>query len=394
MSKDNKLLAINGGKPVTEKPVLLLEPYIREDDVEMVASTVRSPFVSGNGPTCRKFEKALAEYLGVKHVLFTNSATAALEMAYRIMDFPAGSEVIVPDFTYTSTALAPLYNNLKVVLADVDPLTGNIDIDKLESYITESTVAISPVDYAGNPVEMDKVEQIAKKHNLFVVHDSAQSLGSEYKGVKTGNFGDVSCLSFHATKNLITGEGGAFVTNNSDLAEKAMLVREKGTDKQRFLNNNIQRGYYEYIGVGNSYVNSDINAALGLSQLSKLDWMNQNRREIMSFYAENLKDVKGLSLPVYTENTIQNGHIYCIHVPEADKLWILDALKAENVYTNVHFSPLHSNHLYSDLGTDEDFPGAVQFFSGLLRLPLYPGLTHEALEHVITAVKKVMGSLN
>ncbi len=394
MGKDSKHLAINGGKPVAEKTVPLLIPYIQEDDIAAVSEAVRSTFVSGNGPTCQKFEKALAEYLGVKHVLFTNSATGALEMAFRIMGFPAGGEVIVPDFTYTSTALAPIYNNLRIVLADVDPLTGNIDIDKLESYITDSTVAISPVDYAGNPVEMDKVTRIAEKHGLYVVHDSAQSLGSEYKGVKTGNFGDASCFSFHATKNLTTGEGGAFITNDTALAEKAMLVREKGTDKQRFLNNNIQRGYYEYIGVGNSYVNSDINAALGLSQLAKLDWMNQRRREIMDFYKENLSDVEGVSLPVFTENTLQNGHIYCIHVPEADKYWILDALKAENIYTNVHFSPLHSNRLYSQLGSDETLPGATRFFEGLLRLPLYPSLTQEQLEDVVTAVKKVMGSLN
>jgi len=191
MDRQNKLLAINGGKPVTGNPVLIHKPYLDEDDFAAVDRAVRSTFVSGDGPECRRFEEMLAGYLGVKHVLFVNSATAALELAFRVKNFPAGSEVIVPDFTYTSTALGAVYNNLKIVLADVHADNGSIDVTKLEGYITGRTVAIAPVDYAGIPADMDAINEIARRHGLYVVHDTAQSLGSFYKGRRTGTLADV-----------------------------------------------------------------------------------------------------------------------------------------------------------------------------------------------------------
>jgi len=198
--KNNKDLAINGGNPVSDEFIVIHKPYMEEDDFKAVDETTRSTFISGDGPACRDFEKKIADYLGVKHAFFMVSCTAALDLALRVKDFPNGSEVIVPNFTYTSTALAPLLNNLKLVLVDVDPLTGTIDVNKIESYITDKTVAIMPVDYAGIPADMDEVNKIAEKHNLFIVHDTAQSFGSEYKGVKTGNQATISTFSFHATK--------------------------------------------------------------------------------------------------------------------------------------------------------------------------------------------------
>ncbi len=176
-------LAINGGEPVTKNPVLIHKPMITDEDIRAVTEAMQSTFVSGDGPACREFEKQMAAYLGVKHVLFLNSCTTALDLAFMIKDFPADSEVIVPNFTYTSTALGPILNNLKVVLADVRPDNGNLDVAKLESYITAKTVAICPVDYAGNPAEMDEINAIARKHGLYVVQDSAQSIGSKYKGL-------------------------------------------------------------------------------------------------------------------------------------------------------------------------------------------------------------------
>jgi len=182
MAKDNSKLAINGGKPVSEKVIPIHIPYIDEADIKSVEETARSTFVSGNGPACREFEKKLAEYLGIKHVFFTNSCTTALDLAFRANEFPPESEVLVPNFTYTSTALGPLLNNLKIKLVDVDPDNGNIDVSKIEAAIGEKTVAIAPVDYAGNPADMDPIMEIAKKYNLYVVHDTAQSIGAEYKG--------------------------------------------------------------------------------------------------------------------------------------------------------------------------------------------------------------------
>lgn len=390
MKKENKELAINGGTPVTQDPVLIHKPYLDEEDFKMVNEAIRSTFVSGDGPECRSFEKALSEYLNVKHVLYVNSATSALELAFRVKRFPAGSEVIVPNFTYTSTALGALYNNLKIVLADVNPDNGNIDVSKLEGYITAKTVAIAPVDYAGNPAEMDEINRIAEKYKLYVVHDTAQSIGSEYKGKKTGSIADVSTFSFHGTKNLTTGEGGVLTTNDDDIAASVKILREKGTDKYSFLTDHKTRGYYEYVDIGNSYVQSNILGALGITQLKKLDWMNQRRREIATYYLDNLSNIEDVEFLRITEGAKHNWHLFGILVPPENKYWIMDALRAEGIMSNVHYTPLHRNKYYAHLGKDDEFPGSMQFFSRLLRIPIYPSLNEAAMQQVVAAVRKVM----
>jgi len=392
MNKLNQLLAINGGPRTAEHNILIHVPYLDEEDFMAVEKAVRSTFVSGDGPDCRQFEKLLAQFLGVKHALYVNSATTALELAFRVRNFPHGSEVICPDFTYTSTAIAALYNNLTIVLADVYPDNGSLDVSRLESYVTEKTVAIAAVDYGGIPAEMDEIMAIAKKHNLFVVHDTAQSLGSEYKGRKTGNQGDVSTFSFHGTKNLTTGEGGAFITNHDDIAERVKILREKGTDKYSFLTDNRDRGYYEYIDIGNSYVQSNINGALGVSQMKKLEWMNSERRKIADFYLKELTELPGLAFPRITNGSFHNWHLFGILVPPEDRYWIMDALRAEGIMSNVHYTPLHRNKFYRNLASDDAMPGSMQFFNRLLRLPIYPSLGLAERECVVAAVKKVFES--
>lgn len=391
MRKDIKKLAINGGTPTTRNPVILHKPFLDEADFEMVNKTLRSTYVSGNGPQCMDFEKKLAEYLGVKHVLYTNSCTTALDLAFRVKDFPDGSEVIVPDFTYTSSALGPLLNNLKIVLADVNPLNGNIDISKIEKLITKKTVAIVPVDYAGNPAEMDPIIELADRHNLYVVHDTAQSIGSVYRGRKTGTMGDVAAFSFHGTKNLTTGEGGAFVTDNDELAERALIIREKGTNKQSFLLDNCTRGFYEYVDIGSSFVQSNLLGALGISQLRKIDKISEKRKEIADFYIKELTGINGLDFLKITENARTNWHLFCILVPPDDKYWIMDALRAEGIMVNVHYTPLHNNKYYRHLASDEEMPGAMQFYNRLLRLPVYPSMTDQETGWVVEAVRKVFG---
>ena len=393
MNKNNPQLAINGGAPVSKGPILIHKPYLDEDDFKAVENATRSTFVSGDGPACREFEKKLADYLGVKHVLYTNSATSALELAFRVKDFPAGSEVICPNFIYTSTAIAALYNNLKVVLADVYPDNGSLDVSKLESYITKKTVAIAAVDYGGIPAEMDEIIAIAKKYGLYVVHDTAQSIGSVYKGQKVGSIADISTFSFHGTKNLTTGEGGALTTNDDVIADRIKILREKGTDKYSFLTDNVTRGYYEYVDIGNSYVQSNILGALGVTQLSKLDWMNNRRKEIAQHYKRELSGIDGLSFMRITEGAEHNWHLFGILVPPAEKYWIMDALRAEGVMANVHYTPLHRNKFYSGMATDEEMSGSIQFFSKLLRLPIYPSLTLSEIELVVEATKKVLLSI-
>lgn len=390
INRTNPNLAINGGTPVCKEPIVIHKPYLTEGDKQAILDAFDSTFISGDGPACREFEGILAEYLGVKHALFVNSATSALELAFRVKNFTPGSEVIIPDFTYTSSALGPIYNNLQVVLCDVYADNGSIEVSKLESYITGKTVAIVPVDYAGIPADMEEVNRIAKKHGLYVVHDTAQSLGAEYKGRKTGSLADVSTFSFHGTKNLTTGEGGAITTEDDGIAARIKVLREKGTNKYSFLSDNITRGYYEYVDIGNSYVQSNILGALGASQMRSLDTICQERRKIAKFYLQELAILPGLDFPRPTPGARTNWHIFCILVPPGDKYWILDALRAEGIHANVHYTPLHQNSFYRSYGTDHDFPGAVGFFQRLLRLPIYPDLTREERELVVKAVRKVM----
>jgi len=389
LDKSNPTLAINGGTPVTGQPVLIHKPYLDEDDFTAVDRAVRSTFVSGDGPECRRFEEMLAEYLGAKHVLFVNSATAALELAFRVKNFPPGSEVIVPDFTYTSTALGAVYNNLKIVLADVYADNGSLDVSKLEQYITARTVAIAPVDYAGIPADMEAINAIARRHGLYVVHDTAQSLGSLYKGRRTGTLADISTFSFHGTKNLTTGEGGAVVTDDDAIAARIRVLREKGTDKHTFITENRTRGFYEYVDTGNSYVQSNILGALGVSQLKKIDMMNGVRGSIAKYYIENLSSIQEIEFIRITEGAETNWHIFGILVPPEERYWVMDALRDEGVMANVHYSPLHMNRFYRELARDDEMPGSMKFFSRFLRLPLYPSLTQEEQETVVMAVKKV-----
>lgn len=389
----NKSLAINGGEPVTKTPIIIHKPYLDEEDFSAIEKAARSTFISGNGPQCMEFEKMLSEYLGMKHVLFTNSCTTALDLAFKAKNFPPGSEVIVPNFTYTSTALGPLLNNLRIKLADVFADNGNINPEKIENLINEKTVAIMPVDYAGNPADMDTINAIAKKYNLWVVQDSAQSIGAKYKGKKVGTLADVTCFSFHGTKNITTGEGGALVTNDDELIDKAIYIREKGTNKQSFLIDNKTKGFYEYVTIGSSFVQSNILGALGISQLKKLDWITNERKKIAEFYIKGLKDLPNIEFIRITEGAETNWHIFGILVPPEYKYWIMDALRAEGIMANVHYTPLHRNKFYYGLASDDEMEGSMKFFNRLLRLPIFPSLTQEEREKVVEATRKVLKAL-
>lgn len=390
----SSMLAINGGRPIREVMLPLTAPHFDKDDFDILMKTVKSTYVSGDGPECRAFEKQLGAYLNVKHVFFTTSCTAALDLAFMIKDFPEGSEVIIPNFTFTSTALAPILNGLKVVLVDVDPENGNIDVNKIESKVTPRTVAIAPVDYAGNPADMDAVNALAQKYGLYVVHDTAQSIGAEYKGRKTGSLADMSCFSFHGTKNLVVGEGGAIVTDHDELVEKITIARDKGTDKYTYLSGQNRRGYYEYVGRGNSYVQSNLLAALGLSQLKKLDSMNKRRREIAEYYSMEFSKYDNVRLPKITKQAQTNWHLFYLLVEPRIKEWFIDSLRAEGIMANIHYSPLHINKYYREMcrGGEDDFPHSMTFFNSLVRLPLYSGMSAQDVEDVVAAVKKVMDS--
>jgi dTDP-4-amino-4,6-dideoxygalactose transaminase len=388
----NSKLAIDGGKPVREAALPLNLPFFDQDDFDGVAKTMASTFVSGDGPECRLFEAELKKYLGAKHVFFTSSCTAALDLAFMVKDFPDDSEVIVPDFTFTSTALAPILNRLKAVLVDVDPENGNIDVNKVEAKITSKTVAITPVDYAGNPANMDAINALKKKYGLYVVHDTAQSIGAEYHGQKTGTLADVSCFSFHGTKNLVVGEGGALVTDDDAIAAKVITAREKGTDKYFYLNDPEKKGYYEYVSKGNSYVQSNILGALGRSQLRKLESMNLQRKTIAEHYIREFRNLQDVGLPKVTDKAKTNWHLFYLLVPPGIKKWFIEAICAEGVTANIHYNPLHINKYYKEICKfdPDEFPNAMKFYNSLIRIPLYPAMKDTEVEDVVKAVKKVM----
>ena len=394
IDKKNPKLAINGGEPVAKTKIPLYKPTIEEDDIEAVTNAVASTFVSGDGPECRAFEKELTEYLGVKHAFFTTNCTAALDLAFMIKDYPAGSEVIVPNFTFTSTALAPILNNLKVKLVDVDHLSGNIKINKIEEAITKNTVAICPIDYAGYPCDMDPINEIAKKYKLYVVQDSAQSIGAVYKGKKTGRLADVTCFSFHGTKNLVVGEGGAIVTDDDEIAKRIIIMREKGTDKHAYLTDPLKKGYYEYVDKGNSYVQSNILGAMGRTQLKKIDRLNARRKEIALKYMNAFTKMKSIDLRPEVNEIESNWHLFNLLVEPEDKSFILEALDAEGIGVNIHYSPLHINSYYNRICEFDrnQLNGSIEFFKRLVRIPMYPLLTDTQVDLIIKAIKKVLGN--
>lgn len=387
-------LAVESGSPIREKKLPLNAPYFDKEDEEAVAQTVRSGWVVGDGPKCREFEEAFAKYLGVKYALLTTSCTAALDLAFMSLGLEDG-EAIIPDYTFTSTGLAPILNGMDVRICDVEYKTANIDPDLVKKCINKRTKAIVPVDYAGHPCRIDEIIEIADRHGLVVVHDTAQSCGSKYKGELVGRQALVSCFSFHATKNLVTGEGGCLVTNDDRIAEKAYIMREKGTNKRSMVVSG-QIGYFEYQTKGNSYIQSNILGALALTQLKKLDWMNQKRREHACHLNEGLEGILGIETPYEAEDVESNWAIYSIRVLNGKLLQVRDALRSEGIECNTHYHPLHINSYYKNIihCREEDFPIANRIYDTLLRLPMYPQLTRQDLDDIIAAVKKVMGSIS
>lgn len=384
-------LAIEGGIPVRQNKLPLNNPYFDADDEEAVAGAIRSGWVVGDGPKCREFEEEFANYLGVKYALLTTSCTTALHLAFMSVGLNSG-EAIVPDYTFTSTALAPLLNGMKIKLCDVEYNTANIEPTLIEGNITKDTRAIVPVDYAGYPCKIDEVIKIANKHGLIVVHDAAQSCGSRFKGELIGRQALVSCFSFHATKNLVTGEGGCLVTNDKDIAEKAYIIRDKGTNKRSMHSSGGQIGYFEYQSLGNSYIQSNILGALALSQLKKLDYLNKKRAENAQYLNSTLQDVEGIQLPFVSKDVEPNWAIYAIRVTNGKLNLVRHALRAEGIECNTHYQPLHINSYYKNMLNccEEDYPIANRVFQTLLRLPMYPQLTHHDIDDIVAGVKKVM----
>ena len=390
-----KTLAINGGEPVRDTYLSYGKQCIDEKDIEMVVNILKGDYLT-TGPTVLEFEKKVAGYVGAKYGVAVANGTAALHMACFAAGIGEGDEVLVPAITFAASSNCVLYCGGTPVFVDIDPETYNIDISKIEEKITSKTKAIIPVDFTGQAVDMDKILEIAKKHNLIVIEDGAHSLGSEYKGSKVGVKADMTMFSFHPVKPITTAEGGIIVTNDENLYNKMLLFRSHGiTRDSKSMNENHGPWYYEQVDLGYNYRITDMQCALGISQMDKIDDFVNRRREIVDKYNEAFKDIEEIVTPFEAEFSNSGWHIYVIAL-NLDKLTVgrkevFEALVKENIGVNVHYLPVYLHPYYKELGYEKGLcPVAEDLYNRMITIPLFPGMKEKDIKDVITAVKKVI----
>ena len=388
-------LAINGGTPVRDTYLAYGKQKIDEDDINSVVKVLKGDYLT-TGPIVSEFENSVAKYVGTKYAVAVSNGTAALHMACYAAGISEGDEVLVPAITFAASSNCVLYCGGKPVFIDIDPKSYNIDINKIKEKITNKTKAIIPVDFAGQSVDMDSILKIAEEYNLIVIEDAAHALGSEYKNEKVGSKAHMTEFSFHPVKPITTGEGGVVVTNSKELYEKMILFRSHGiTRNSELMTENQGPWYYEQIDLGYNYRLTDIQSALGLSQIKKLDDFILKRREIVNKYNEAFKELKEIGTPFENEYSKSGYHIYVLLL-NLDKLKcgrkeIFEALQAENIGVNVHYLPVYLHPYYKKLGYKKgECPVAEDIYSRMITIPLFPSMSDKDVKDVIEAVKKVL----
>ena len=388
-------LAINGGTPVRDTYLAYGKQKIDEDDINSVVKVLKGDYLT-TGPIVSEFENSVAKYVGTKYAVAVSNGTAALHMACYAAGISEGDEVLVPAITFAASSNCVLYCGGKPVFIDIDPKSYNIDINKIKEKITNKTKAIIPVDFAGQSVDMDSILKIAEEYNLIVIEDAAHALGSEYKGEKVGSKAHMTEFSFHPVKPITTGEGGVVVTNSKELYEKMILFRSHGiTRNSELMTENQGPWYYEQIDLGYNYRLTDIQSALGLSQIKKLDDFILKRREIVNKYNEAFKELKEIGTPFENEYSKSGYHIYVLLL-NLDKLKcgrkeIFEALQAENIGVNVHYLPVYLHPYYKKLGYKKgECPVAEDIYNRMITIPLFPSMNDKDIKDVIAAVKKVL----
>ena len=369
-------------------------PPFTGKEMDYIKQAVDNMKICGDGEFTRKDSEWLEKKTGTTKALLTTSCTHALELAALLCDIKEGDEVIMPSFTFVSTADAFVLRGAKAVFVDIRPDTMNIDENKIEEAITDRTKAIAPVHYAGVSCEMDKIMEIARKHNLYVVEDTAQGIMSEYKGQALGTFGDFGALSFHETKNYSMGEGGALLIKDLKMAEEAEIIREKGTDRSKYYRGQVDK--YTWQNYGSSYLPSDMNAAYLYAQLEMADEINDFRLARWNQYNEGLKPLKErgiLELPTIPEECKHNAHMFYIKTKDIkERTALIDALLKDGIYSAFHYIPLHTAPAGKKFGR---FHGEDVYTTReserLTRLPLYYGLTEADCDFVINKIKAFYG---
>lgn len=369
-------------------------PPFTGKEMDYIKQAVDNMKICGDGEFTKKDSEWLEKKTGTSKALLTTSCTHALELAALLCDIKEGDEVIMPSFTFVSTADAFVLRGAKAVFVDIRPDTMNIDENKIEAAITDRTKAIAPVHYAGVACEMDKIMEIARKHNLYVVEDTAQGIMSEYKGQALGTFGDFGALSFHETKNYSMGEGGALLIKDIKMAEEAEIIREKGTDRSKYYRGQVDK--YTWQNYGSSYLPSDMNAAYLYAQLEMADEINNFRLARWNQYNEGLKPLKErglLELPTIPEGCKHNAHMFYIKCKDIkERTALIDALLKDGIYSAFHYIPLHTAPAGRKFGR---FHGEDVYTTKeserLTRLPMYYGLTEADCDFVINKIKAFYG---
>lgn len=366
--------------------------FIDEDDLGSVKEVLLSDWLT-QGPKVKEFELALAKYCGAKYAVAVSNGTAALQAAYFAIDTQKGDEIITSPMTFAATTNAAIWQGAKPVFVDIDE-TGNIDPNLIEEKITKKTKAIVVIDYAGLPCDFDKLKKIAKKHGLILIEDAAHSLGAEYKGKKVGCIADLTTFSFHPVKSITTGEGGAVMTNNKELYEKLLLFRSHGItkDQSKFVNKNDGPWYYEMQELGLNYRLTDIQAALGISQLTKLDNFINKRVAIAARYDKELRGIKGLILPrVSFKDRKSSWHLYPIRVMSEKRLFVFEQLQKNEIGVQVHYIPVYWHPYYQKLRFKKGLcPNAEKWYESEISIPIYPSLKKNDQNKVINVLKEIL----
>lgn len=356
---------------------------ISEDDIKAVVEVLKSPYLTC-GPKVKEFEKAICDYTGAKYCVALNSATSALHVAMMALGVGQGDEVITTPITFLASANCARYCGADVKFADIESDTANINPDEIEKHITDKTKAIIPVHFAGQSCDMEKIYKIAQKHNLKIVEDAAHAIGSEYKGKKVGccEYSDMVVFSFHPVKTITTAEGGAVVTNNKELYEKLCAYRSHGMHKDGEMANTWE---YEMRELGYNYRMTDVQAALGISQLKRLDEFKKRRREIVDFYNKNL------NIEHLIEKDFSNAcfHLYPILIENRKDFYF--KARQKGLFLQVHYIPVHTQPYYQTQGYKwGDYPKAEEYYNHCISLPLYPDLTDEDLEEIVKRIKELL----
>ncbi|HEY6192506.1 MAG TPA: dTDP-4-amino-4,6-dideoxygalactose transaminase [Bacteroidota bacterium] len=369
-------------------------PYLNGRLFDEVRSVLESGTTGGDGPVCKVVEAKLRTLLSARNVLLTTSGTHALEMAMILLRLKPGDEVITPSFTFVSTANAIIRGGGLPVFCEINDRTLTLDPGDLERRITKRTRAIIPVHYAGVSAEMDEILEIAKAHNLMVFEDAAQGVHARYRGRYLGTIGHAGAYSFHVTKNYISGEGGAFVTQDDALARMGEITREKGTNRSLFLRGEVDK--YTWVDHGSSYVLSDLLAAVLKSQLEDVDRIQSERKRVHDYYMGGLKGLEGagkLRLPVIPPYCESNYHIFYILLrSEAERIRVMQRLKESGIGSTFHYVPLHSSpYAKSTLGMEGlELPVTDRIYATLLRLPIYPQLTDQDAGYVVERLEEIL----